>query len=95
MRDFMRQYRSQFILGLGPKQQPIVDTDHATGHSEGVDSWIVNDHQIYATVVQFTVRDQLVREILQIIEQQRILHCGDLAAKDAQPGTAQLVFVLR
>ena len=67
--------------------------DHAPGDGKRVDSRVVDQHQVDASILQLTVYDQTVDQVFQIIEQQRIVHGGRLAAENLQPGAAQLVLV--
>jgi hypothetical protein len=56
----------EFILGLGVLEQSAVDTNHATGNCEGVDSRVVDDDQINASILKFAVLNQLEYQALEI-----------------------------
>ena len=63
-------------------------------HGESVDRRVVYNNQLNPPILKFAVGHQAVDEIFQVIEHQRIVDHGRLAAKSAQPGPAQLVFKL-
>ena len=73
MRDFVRHDRRELVLGLGVLEQAAVYTDHAARHCEGVDGRVVDDHQLDAAVLKFTVLHQLENQILQIAVHERIV----------------------
>ena len=66
VRDFVRHDRRELVLGLGVLEQAAVNTDHSTRHCEGVDGRVVNDHQLDAAILKFTVLHQLENQTLQI-----------------------------
>ena len=93
--NFVGQHRGQFVFCLGVHQQAVVHPDDAARYRKGVDGGVVDQHKVNAPILQLAVYHQAVNEVLQVIEEQRVVHGGRLAAKDFQPGSTQLVFVLR
>ena len=48
-------------------------TDHAARHREGIDGGVVDDYQLDAAVLKFTVLHQLENQIFQIAVHERII----------------------
>ena len=58
--------RREFVFRHGVVEQATVNTNHASGHGEGVDGWVVDDNQLDTTILKLTVLYQLEDVILQI-----------------------------
>ncbi|MNN32539.1 hypothetical protein D3C81_1462610 [compost metagenome] len=95
MRQFVRQYRCVFTLGLRIEEQATIDPDHATRRREGVELRAVDQNEFKASVSDLTGLHQLIDAGFDVVLELRIVELRNLAAQHGQPGAAELVFLLR
>ena len=95
VRQFVGQYRGIFALGLGVEEQPTVDPYNATRGGKGVQLAAVDQDEFQAPVLQLAGFGQLVHAGFDIVLELWVIELIDLAAQQAEPGTAQLVLLLR
>ena len=78
VRDFVRQYASQFRLALRGEDQPRVHPDIAAGHREGVDARIGDREEGEAETGIVADRDQPVAELVEVGFDIRVIEVGRL-----------------
>lgn len=95
MRQFVSHDRGVLGLGLRIQKQATVDPDNPSGCGEGVDLRAVEQNELQAAILQLTGFAQAIDAGFDEVLELRIVELADLAAYQAQPGAAQLVFLLR
>ena len=95
VRQFVRQHRGVFAFGAGIEEQAAVDPDDAAGGREGVEFTAVDQDEFQAPVLQLAGFGQAVHGSLDVVLELRVVQLVDLATQQAQPGTAQLMLLLR
>ncbi len=93
--EFVCQYCDVFAFGLGIDEQAAIDADHAARGGKGVDLFVADQDEGQAVVLQFTGLRQAVNAGLDVILELRVVERIDLVAQHAQPGAAELEFLLR
>ncbi|MCY1358410.1 hypothetical protein D9M69_449460 [compost metagenome] len=95
VRQFVGQHRGVLGLGGGIEEEAAVDADDAAGGGEGVELRAVEQHEFQAPVLQLAGLGQAVDTGFDIVFQLRVVELRHLAAQQAQPGAAELVFLFR
>ncbi len=91
----MGEHAGEFTLGVGIQEQPAVDADDAPRRGKGVEFLAVDEDEFEASILQLAGLGQAVHGGFDEILELRIGQLADLAAQQAQPGAAQIVFLLR
>ncbi|MNM95380.1 hypothetical protein D3C81_1078210 [compost metagenome] len=94
VRQFVGQYRGVLALGLGIEEQPAVDPDDPARGGEGVEFTAVDENELQAPVLQLAGFGQTVDAGFDVILELGIVQLIDIAPQQAEPGAAQLVFLL-
>ncbi len=94
VRQFVRHDRGVLGFGLGIKEQATVDPDDPAGGGEGVELRAVEQHELQAAVLQLAGFRQAIDAGLDEILQLRVVQLRNLTTQQAEPGTAELVFLL-
>ena len=81
VRDLVRHDRSEFALRMGIQKQPAVHADDASRRSEGIEFRAIHDYERHAVVLQLAVQGQIVRDIHEVIIEERVGY-GLAAAPD-------------
>ena len=81
VRDFVREYRRELVLGLRRRDQARIDADETARQRERVDLRVAHDEECESLVGLRTVRDELVAERVEIVREQRIVQHAVLVAQ--------------
>jgi len=93
--QFVGHYRSIFTLGLGIEEQATVDADDSARRGKSVELRAVDQDEFQTPVIDLAGFYQTVDAGFDVILELRIVELRHLTAQQRQPGTAQLMFLLR
>ncbi len=94
VRQFVGQYRGVLAFGLGVEEQPAVDPHDTARGGKGIELAAIDEDEFQAAVLQLAGFGQAVHAGFDVVLQLRVVELVDLAAQQAQPGTAELVLLL-
>ena len=94
VRQFVGHDRGVFRFAAGIEEQAAVDPDDPAGRGKGVELGAVEQDEFQAAILQLAGFGQAIDAGFDEVLEDRVGQLGDLAAQHAQPGTAQLVFLL-
>ncbi len=94
VRQFVGHDRGVFRFAAGIQKEAAVDSDNPAGSGKGVELRAVEEDELQAAILQLACFGQAIDAGFDEVLEQRIRQLGDLSAQHAQPGAAQLVFLL-
>lgn len=95
VRQFVRHDRGVFGFGLCIEEQAAVDPDDSARCGKGVELRAVEQDELQAAILQLAGFRQAVDAGLDEVLELRVVQLRNLATQQAEPGTAELMLLLR